>query len=435
MNFDERAPAIQDRRKKDVMSMREVAVVGVGMTKFGKSDKSSIELFSEAAMDAINESNLKSKDIQALFVGNCYSDCVESQANIAAFCAADIGVPGIPATRFEGACASASVAIRDAFMWVASGFYDIVVVGGTERCAAVDTPFATRIFQFGSDGRYEVFTGLTFPGIFAMMAHMYAVKYQIPLPKLKEQMDLVTIKNHNFGSRNPKAHLKFSIAERMSRLIEDSKSKGKPVPTWNNEHDFLRDSSVNMFVADPLQVFDCCPFSDGASAVVLASLDVAKKLTGKPVVICGAGQSSAGALSFQKDPTRLRARELSAKQAYQMAGMQPKDIDICELHDCFTIAEIVATEGLGFFEPGKGAEALEAGRTGLGGELVVNPSGGLKSKGHPIGATGAAQVYEVAKQLREECGDRQIDGAKVGMTDTLGGDFGTVSNIILKRGW
>ncbi|MFC1918202.1 beta-ketoacyl synthase N-terminal-like domain-containing protein [Chloroflexota bacterium] len=415
--------------------MREVAVLGVGMTKFGKSDKTSIELFSEAAMDAINESNLEPKDVQALFVGNCYSDCVESQANIAAFCAADIGISGVPATRFEGACASASVAIRDAFMWVASGFYDVVLVGGTEKSASIDQAFATRVFQFGSDGRYECFTGLTFPGIFAMMAYMYANKYQIPLERLKKEMGLVAIKNHNAGKLNPKAHLQFSIADRIQKKIVEAKEKEKPVPTWNNELDFLYDTTANPLVADPLQVFDCCPFTDGASAVVLVSADLAKKHYKNPVRISGLGQSSAGALSFQKDITRVKARELSAKQAYNMARLGPEDVDICELHDCFTIAEIVATEGLGFFPPGKGGEALEKGNTSVGGNIVVNPSGGLKAKGHPIGATGAAQVYEIVKQMREECNERQIDNVKVGITDTLGGDLGTICNIILERGW
>ncbi len=221
----------------------------------------------------------------------------------------------------------------------------------------------------------------------------------------------------------------------MDRRIAKAKEKGQPIPTWNDEFEYLNDLSANPMVADPLQVFDCCPFTDGASAIVLASLDKAKQLTKKPVLIAGVGQSSAGAISTQKDITRTRAREISSEQAYKMAGLTPDDIDICELHDCFTIAEIVASESLGFFELGKGAEAAEQGLTTVGGKVVIGSSGGLKSKGHPIGATGAAQVYEIAKQLREECGPRQIDGAKVGITDTLGGDLGTICNIILKRGW
>ena len=416
-------------------NLREVAVVGVGMTKFGRFDDSSVELFSQASMDAINESNLQPRDIQALFVGNCYSDCVESQASTAAHCASDLGIAGVPANRYDGACASASMAIRDAFMWVASGVYDIVLAGGTEKSATRETAYATRVFQFASDCKYEIFTGLTFPGIFAMMAHLYAAKYNIPLKTLKRQMQMVAIKSHNFGRFNDKAQLKASIRDFMDRRIAKCKEKGQPIPDWKDEFDYLNDLSANMMVADPLQVMDCCPFTDGASAIVLASLDKAKQLTKKPVIMAGVGQSSAGAISTQKDITRVKARETAAEQAYKMAGLTPNDIDICELHDCFTIAEIVASEGLGFFEPGEGAEAVERGLTNVGGKIVIGPSGGLKSKGHPIGATGAAQVYEIARQLREECGPRQIEGAKVGITDTLGGDLATIANIILKRGW
>jgi acetyl-CoA C-acetyltransferase len=415
--------------------LREVAVVGVGITRFGQFEDSSVELFSQAAMDAIVESNLEPKDIQALFVGNCYSDLVESQASVAVHCASDLGMAGVPATRYDGACASASVAIREASMWVASGVYDVVLAGGTERSASMGTTYATRVFQFASDCKYEIFTGLTFPGIFAQMAHLYAAKYNIPLGTLKRQMQMVAIKSHNFARLNDKAQLQGSIRDFMDRRIAKAREKGQPVPGWLDEFDFMNDLAVNPMVADPLQVFDCCPFTDGAAAIVLASLDRAKKLTRKPVIVAGVGQSSAGAISTQKDITRTKAREISSEQAYKMAGLTPDDIDICEIHDCFTIAEIVASESLGFFEFGKGAEAAERGLNNVGGKVVIGPSGGLKAKGHPIGATGAAQVYEIARQLREECGPRQIDGAKVGMTDTLGGDLGTMCNIILRRGW
>ncbi|SFQ95417.1 thiolase domain-containing protein [Desulfoscipio geothermicus] len=385
--------------------MRRVAVVGVGMTKFGSSDKSQVEMFSDAAMEAINESNIRAKDIQALFLGNGLGDFEEGQMNMAPMCAAELGMPmDAPATRVEGACASASVAIRDAFMWVASGFYDIVLAGGTERATAMGTPLATRTFAMGSDSKYEGFNGITFPGAFAMVARLYANKYGISLEKLKERMAMVAVKNHKNGVKNPLAQFQKEIT----------------VETVLN----------SFIVADPLQLFDCCPFSDGAAAIVLASEEVAKRLTDKPVYILGVGQASNGPLYRQKDITRIRAREAAAAQAYKMAGLTPADIDVCELHDCFTIAEIVASEGLGFFAFGKGSEAVEKGETAIGGRIPINPSGGLKAKGHPIGATGAAQAYEIVKQLRGECGDRQVKGARVGMTDTLGGDFATVVNII-----
>ncbi|GAJ11923.1 unnamed protein product, partial [marine sediment metagenome] len=203
--------------------MREVAVVGVGITKFGRFDDSSVELFSQAGMDAIVESGLEPKDIQALFVGNCYGDLVESQASMAVHCASDLGMAGIPATRYDGACASASVAIREAFLWVASGVHDIVLAGGTERSASMGTAYATRVFQFASDCRYEIFTGLTFPGIFAQMAHLYAVKYNIPLKTLKRQMQMVAIKSHNFARLNNKAQLQGSIRDFMDKRVAKTK--------------------------------------------------------------------------------------------------------------------------------------------------------------------------------------------------------------------
>jgi acetyl-CoA C-acetyltransferase len=390
--------------------MREVAIVGVGMTKFGTSEKTQVEMFAEAAMEAINASGLGLKDIQAVNVGNADGNIEEGQAVIAPMCAADIGLSGTPATRFEGACASGTIAIRDAFIWVASGFYDIVLAGGTERQRIMSTPLATRVMGMGVHSRYETPTGLSFPGIFAMMAHLYASKYGIPLPELKEAMARISFKAHKHGCINPKAQ--FYGKEVTMQMIYDS-----------------------AMVASPIQVFDCCPISDGAAAVVVTSADIAKRLTDKPVLIVGTGQGSSGAVCSQKDITRIPARELSAKRAYDMAGLKPEDIDVCELHDCFTIAEIVASEGLGFFEPGQGYKAALNGDTDIGGKIAINPSGGIKAKGHPVGATGAAQVYEIVRQLRGECGPRQVEGAKIGMTDTMGGSFASIAHLILKRGW
>jgi acetyl-CoA C-acetyltransferase/acetyl-CoA acyltransferase len=187
-----------------------------------------------------------------------------------------------------------------------------------------------------------------------------------------------------------------------------------------------------IMVAEPLQLLDCCPFSDGAAAVVLADAEKARDRVEKPIYIAGMGQASAGPLYLQKDLTRVKARETAARQAYREAGMGPQDIDVVELHDCFTIAEILALESLGFYDFGRAYDAATRGETTFGGKVVVNPSGGLKAKGHPIGATGAAQVTEIVEQLREECGDRQVAGVRAGLVDTLGGDFGTVCNIILR---
>ncbi len=395
--------------------MKKVAVVGVGSTKFsGPQEKTEVELFSEAASDAIAASNLRPSDIKALFMGNALGDFDEGQGMVQAYAAENIGCRNVPANRYEGACASASMAVRDAFIWVASGFYDIVLAGGAERAATMGTGLATRTFAMFSDSRYEFPSGVTFPAVFAMLAHLYSDKYKIPLPKLREQMARVSIQSYNHGSVNPKAQFFGKNADMPVEKVLGS-----------------------FVVCAPLTLHDCCPFSDGASAVVLASEEAAKKLTAKPVFITGIGQASSGPLITQGDYLpRIRAREISSKQAYDMAGLKPGDIDICELHDCFSIASLIAAEGLGFFDFGTAGEAWEQGRADIGGKVAVNPSGGLKSKGHPIGATGAGQVYEIVRQLREEVEpERQVPGAKIGMTDTLGGDGGTLVDMILQRGW
>jgi acetyl-CoA C-acetyltransferase len=395
--------------------MKKVTVVGVGETRFsGPQSKTEVELFAEAATEAIAESNLKPQDIKALFIGNALGDFDEGQGMVQAYAAENIGCLYAPANRYEGACASASMAIRDAFMWVASGYYDIVLAGGVERAATMGTALATRTFAMFSDARYEYPAGITFPAVFAMLTHLYADTYKIPLQKLREQMARVTIQSYRHGSINPKAQFFGKNADMTVEKVLGS-----------------------FVVATPLTLHDCCPFSDGAAAVVLASEKVAKKLTARPVYITGIGQASCGPLCNQSDYLpRIRAREISSQQAYKMADLTPMDIDLCELHDCFSIASLIAAESLGFFEYGKSGLAWENGEADIGGKIAINPSGGLKSKGHPIGATGAGQVYEIARQLRGEVEPgRQVEGARRGMTDTLGGDGGTLVNMIFERGW
>ncbi|MFH1242693.1 MAG: propanoyl-CoA acyltransferase [Pseudomonadota bacterium] len=387
--------------------MREVAVLGVGMTKFGISEKTNLEMFTEAGLEAISSSNIESKDVEALFFGNCLGDFEEGQMHMAPFAHAELGLPmSAPATRFEAACATATVAIRHAALLVGAGVYDVVLAGGTERATKMGTPLATKTFAMATQSQHESRAGLTFPGVFAMAAHMYSSKYGIPLPELKKNMAEVAIKNHYHGTLNPKAHFRKEINQ--STVLD------------------------SMMVADPLQLFDCCPFSDGAAAIVLADAGKAKELVKKPIYIAGMGQASAGSLYLQQDLSRVKAREVAVAQAYKEAGMGPDDIDVVELHDCFTIAEILALEGFGFYDFGKAYDAAAKRETYLNGKVTINPSGGLKSKGHPIGATGAGQVTEIVEQLREECGPRQVKGARVGLVDTLGGDFGTVCNIILR---
>lgn len=388
--------------------MRRVAVIGTGHSKFCfNSSKTSVELLSEVAMDAINEANIKPRDIQATFVGNVLGDFEEGQGMVQSFFTNDIGCFGVPASRFEGACASGSMAVRDAFMWVASGYYDIVLVGGVEKATAMGTGLATRTFAMFGDSRYEFPAGFTFPAVFALLSHLYSSKYGIPLGRLKEQMAAVSVQSHEYAIKNPHAQIQKAISK----------------------EDVLK----SFMVSSPIQLQDACPFSDGAAAVVLASEEAARKLVKNPVYFAGVGQASSGKLSSQnKYLPRIRARELACRQSYSMAGLTPRDIDLCELHDCFSIAAIIAAEGLGLFAYGTAGEAWEKGETRLDGKIPINMSGGLKAKGHPIGATGVSQVYEVTRQLRGDMADqgRQVEGAKYGLIDTLGGDGVLVSMIL-----
>ena len=390
--------------------MQRVAVVGVGQTVFsGPQTRSNTELFSEAAMEAFATSGIRRQDIQALMVGNVLSDFEEGQQIAHVFIAENLGLSHIPSNIYDGACASSSVAILDAFHWIASGRYDLILVGGMERAATMGTKLATQTYAQYTDRYFDYPTGITFPGVFAMLVHLYAKKYGFEMARLKEQMALVSVKAHRFGHLNPKAHLQRELT--VDRVLRSP------------------------MVSSPLQVYDCCPFSDGACAIILASESAARKITDKPVFITGIGQDSEGTLASQQFTLpHLVVREKAAQRAYKMAGVKPADIDVCELHDSFSISEILAIESLGFCDYGTGGTVTANGETFLGGRVVVNPSGGLKSKGHPVGATGAAQVYEIFHQLRGECGATQVEGAKIGMTDAMGASGNIHCNIILERG-
>ncbi len=360
--------------------MRKVAVVGVGQTEFsGAQSRTNTELFTEAALEALAGAHLKNKDIQALLIGNVLSDFEEKQQIAHTYILENLGLPNIPANTTDGACASSSVAIHDAFLWIASGMYDVILVGGMEKAASMGTQLATEAYAQYAERFYDYPTGITFPGIFAMLAHLYARKYGIPMDKLSEQMALASVKAHKYGSLNPKAHLQRELT--VEKVLRSP------------------------LVAEPLHVYNCCPFSDGAAAIVMTSEETARKLTDKPVFITGIGQASAGSLvSQQQYLPHLVAREIAVKKAYDMAGVTPQDIDVCEIHDSFSIAEFLAVESLGFFDYGKGAEATAKGATMVGGNVAVNPSGGLKAKGHPAGATGAAPAEEIYRQLPGACG-------------------------------
>jgi acetyl-CoA C-acetyltransferase len=383
--------------------MRRVAVIGVGMTKFGKHDRNSAELFAEAAADAIVDADIAPSRVQSLYYGNVTGGETERQLHMAPLAATALGLPTIPTTRLETACATSHAAFRHAVMEIASGISDIVLVGGAERVLNVPTDAATEYFAYCSDATYEQSLGLTFPGVFALIARAHMDRFGTT----EEQMAHVAVKNHRHGMLNAKAQFRKEIT--------------------------LETVLRSPYVADPLKLFDCCPFTDGGAAVVLASEDVARTRNHPVWVLATEAAADTMFIHEKPDLSRITATERAAALAYQHAGKTPADVDVVELHDCFTIAEIVATEGLGFFEPGGGAVAAEKGVTSLGGKIPVNPSGGLKSKGHPIGATGAAQITEIVTQLRGAAGARQVEGARTGLVHTLGGNAATVLVSLLGR--
>jgi len=334
--------------------------------------------------------------VQAVYYGNVVGGETEHQLHTSPQAASILGLPAVPTTRIENACASSHVAFRHAVMEVASGTSDVVLVGGGERVLNVPTAESTEYFAYASDAAWEQPLGLTFPGVFALIARAHMQKYGTT----EAQMAAVAVKNHKHAVHNPKAQFQKEIT--LEQVLRSA------------------------YVADPLKLYDCCPFSDGGAALVLASEEVAKK-SRKPIwVLAAAAAADWMLMADKRDLSRVPATERAAAAAYRQAGIGPEDVDVVELHDCFTIAEIVATEGLGLFEPGAGGRAVEEGLTSLGGKIPVNVSGGLKAKGHPIGATGAAQVAEIVTQLRGEAGPRQVDGARRGLAHTLGGNTATV---------
>jgi acetyl-CoA C-acetyltransferase len=383
--------------------MRRVAVIGVGMTNFGRHDVTSAELFAQAAADALADAELGPAAVQALYYGNVTGGEAERQLHASPLAATLLGLRPVPTTRFENACATSHAAFRHAVMEVAAGVSDVVMVGGAERILHVPTENATEYFAYCSDATLEQPLGLTFPGVFALIARAHMSKYGTT----EEQMAHVAVKNHRHGLLNPKAQFRKEIT--------------------------LDTVLTSPYVADPLKLFDCCPFTDGGAALVLAGEEVARRRSRAVWVLGTQAASDTMFMHEKRDLARVTATERAAQAAYREAGLTPAEVDVCELHDCFTIAEIVATEGLGFFEPGTGGLAAEKGWTSLGGRIPVNTSGGLKAKGHPIGATGAAQVAEVVTQIRGEAGPRQVDGARRGLVHTLGGSTATVLVSLLGR--
>ena len=367
------------------------------MTEFGELwGKSLRTIWAEAALAAIADAGVKKIDL--ITIGCMSPGLFVGQEHLASLLADELGMPGTAASRVESACASGGLALRTGFAEVASGLSDTVLVTGVEKMTDVDGADATYALGTAADQEWEGFHGITFPGLYAMLARAHMQRFGTTV----EQMAAVAVKNHANGLLNPHAqyHLKITVEDVLQSTM----------------------------VADPLHLFDCSPVTDGAAALVLTTVDKAKEIAGdRPVVtITGSGMATDTiTLANRADLTELSAVRTAAERAYQMAGKKAGDMDVVEVHDCFTIAEIMATEAIGLFEPGKGAAAAEDGLTAIGGKIPVNTSGGLKSKGHPVGATGVAQVAEITTQLRGEAGDRQVEGAKTGLAQNMGGSGGS----------
>jgi acetyl-CoA C-acetyltransferase len=322
------------------------------------------------------------------------------------------------------------VAFRQGVLAIASGAHDIVLVGGIEKMTDLPTAEVTDTLATASDVLYEIPAGFTFPGFYAAMATAYMEKYKAT----PETFMKVGMKNHENGALNAKAQFGKSIRQVMDGKIAKAEAKGRPIPSWDGELAFLQDDSANPIIAWPMRLFDCSPISDGAAALMLVSEDIARQFTDNPLYVLGSGQASDVALHDRESLTSLRAARLAGQEAYDMAGVKPENIQLAEVHDCFTIAEVLASEDLGFFKPGQGGQAAEEGLTARNGAKPINTSGGLKSKGHPVGASGAGQVVEIWKQLRGTAGDRQVGGnPRLALTHNVGGTGQTCVVHIFER--
>lgn len=383
-----------------------VSIVSAGLSKFGKLEGLyAREIFADAAKEAFDRCpNLDpKKDIKALYVGHM-GESYEHQGHTGAIIADWAGLLHVPATRTEAACASSGVALRAAIQAVLSGLSDIVMVGGVEKMTHRTTAEVTEYLAMASDYPFEQWQGMTFPGLYALMATAHMHEYGTT----EKDLALVAVKNHYHGSMNPKAHIQKEIT--------------------------LETALNARMVAWPLKLYDCSLITDGASCLILTKPELAKKYTDTPIQIIGTGQASDTIGLYERESfTSLAAAKIAAKQAYEMANIEPSDLDVAEVHDCFTIAELIAYEDLGFCKTGESRKLIESNETKLGGRIPVNTSGGLKSKGHPVGATGTAQAYEIYLQLTGQADKRQAKDAKIGLTHNVGGSGATAAVHVYRR--
>ncbi len=377
-----------------------VSIVSAGMSKFGKNEGLyARELFGYAFKEAVDRCpKLNPKqDIKAMFIGHM-GEAYEHQGHTGSAIADWSGLIGIPSTRTEAACASGGAALRSGIYAVLSGLADVVIVGGVEKMTHRTTAEVTEYLAMASDYPFEQFHGITFPGLFALMATAHMNTYGTT----QEQMAKVAVKNHYHASLNPKAHMQKEIT--------------------------LENVLSSKVVAWPLKMYDCSLITDGASCLILTKPELASKYTDNPVQIIGTGQASDSiGLYERRSLTSLQSSKTASKTAYDMAAVNPEGIDIAEVHDCFTYVELMSYEDLGLCPVGKSGQFIESDETRLGGRIPVNVSGGLKAKGHPVGATGTAQAYEIYLQLTGQADRRQVKDAKIGLTHNVGGSGATAT--------
>lgn len=375
------------------------------MTKFGRLEgKDLMDILVEASLKAIRDAGVGDKEFDAVYVGNMMAGELVHQTAIASALVDRIALFPAAADRVENGPASGASAVKNGFLAVASGLADLVLVAGGEKMTSADTDVITDLVSTMTHPTAEYVHGVTLPALAAMLTRLYMERYGLT----ERHLAMVAVKNHANGLKNPYAHIQRAIT--------------------------IEGAMGSQLIADPIRLYYACPISDGAAALVLCPADEARKYCDTPVRIAGVGQATdVQSVHEREDPAVLKSVRLAARKAFEMAKLEPKDIDVVELHDAFEILEIVQSEDCGFFEKGKGHIAVEEGITALDGELPINPSGGLKARGHPVGATGVAQIVELVWQLRGEAGERQVKGAERALACNFGG-FGNNTVIhILER--
>ncbi len=393
--------------------MRDVAVIGVGMIPFGRRDEDTLmDMLAYASLKALDDAGLGDKSVDAVYVGNMGGGVIQHQTAIASSLVDRLSLLPAAAETVENGPASGGSAVKAGLLAVASGYYDTVLVVGGEKMREVTGWRATDFVATLTHPQVEYPYGITLPGMAGMFTRLYMEKYGVT----REALVSVAIKNQEMGGLNPYAHVEMAITK--EGIFDD------PAAIVNNP-----------VAADPLHLYDACPVSDGAAAIVLCPLEMLKSPAKPPVIIAGFGQATdTQTLQEREDPTDLKAVTLAAQQAFERARLKPSDIHVAELHDAFTILEIAESEHVGFFKKGEGAKAALAGKTRLGGQIPINVSGGLKARGHPVGATGVAQVVDIVWQLRHELPkNRQVKNAQNGLTVNFGGFGNNVLAFVLRR--